>query len=55
MLHETLSTSLAHARFNLAAWQDDYNTVRPHGSLGNLPPAIYAKLNAPAMQRIDAL
>lgn len=50
LLNETLFTSLAHARFNLAAWQEDYNTVRPHGSLGNLPPAVYAKLNAPSMQ-----
>lgn len=25
--------------------------VRPHGSLGNLPPAIYVKLNAPGMRR----
>ena len=55
LLNETLFTSLAHARFNLAAWQDDYNTVRPHGSLGNLPPAIYAKLNASGMQWDGAL
>ncbi|MHA6645247.1 IS3 family transposase, partial [Mesorhizobium sp. A623] len=31
------------------------NTVRPHGSLGNLPPAIYAKLNALGMQWDEAL
>jgi hypothetical protein len=28
-----------------------YNTVRPHSSIGNLPPADYAKLSAPASQR----
>jgi peptidoglycan/LPS O-acetylase OafA/YrhL len=28
-----------------------YNIVRPHSALGNLPPAIYAKVTAPEMQR----
>ena len=51
LLNETLFTSLAHARAALATWKDDYNTVRPHSGVGNLPPAIYAKLSAPAMQR----
>jgi putative transposase len=34
---------------------DDYNTVRPHSGLGNLPPADYAKLSASAMQRDGTL
>jgi len=51
LLNETLFGSLAHARAALAAWRLDYNTVRPHGSLGNLPPADYAKLSVPASQR----
>ncbi len=55
LLNETLFSSLAHARTALAAWKDDYNTVRPHSAIGNLPPAIYAKLGAPAMQRDGAL
>ena len=55
MLNETLFTSLAHAREALASWKDDYNTVRPHSALGNLPPAVYAKLSAPGMQRDGAL
>ncbi|MBN9245578.1 MAG: hypothetical protein J0I98_22630 [Mesorhizobium sp.] len=46
---------MAHARFDPAAWQEDCNTVRPHGSLGNPPPAICAKLDAPGMQRDGAL
>jgi putative transposase len=37
LLNETLFTSLAHAREALAIWKDDYNTVRPHSGLGNLP------------------
>ena len=28
---------------------------RPHSALGNLPPAVYAKLSAPGMQRDGAL
>jgi putative transposase len=54
-LNETLFGSLAHARAALAAWQLDYNTVRPHSSLGNMPPADYATLSAPASQRDGSL
>jgi len=53
--NETLFTSLAHARAALAAWQADCNTVRPHGVIGNLPPALYATLGAPEMQRDGTL
>jgi len=38
-LNETLFTSLAQARAVLAAWQHDYNEVRPHSSLGGRTPA----------------
>ena len=55
LLNETLFTSLAHVREALAAWKDDYNTVRPHSAIGNLPPAIYAKLSVTAMQRDGTL
>ena len=55
LLNETLFGSLAHARESLAAWKDDYNTVRPHSGLGNLPPAGYAKLSASDVQREGAL
>jgi putative transposase len=37
LLNETLFTSLAHPREALAIWKGDYNTVRPHSGLGNLP------------------
>ena len=55
LLNETLFTSLAHVREALAAWKDDYNTVRPHSAIGNQPPAIYAKLSVTAMQRDGTL
>ena len=55
LLNETLFASLVHVREALAIWKDDYNTVRPHSALGNLPPAVYAKISAPGMQRDRAL
>jgi putative transposase len=55
LLNETLFASLAHAREALAIWKDDYNTVRPHSAIGNIPPAIYAKLSDPNMQRDGSL
>ena len=42
LLNETLFFSLADARRELAIWQHDYNTIRPHSGIGNLPPAEYA-------------
>ena len=55
LLNETLFTSLNHAAKRWRSGYEDYNTVRPHSSLGNLPPAAYAKLSAPEMQRDGAL
>lgn len=55
LLNETLFTSLDHAREVLAAWKDDYNTVRPHSAIGNMPPALYAKLSASDTQRDGTL
>ena len=42
LLNETLFTSLAHAREKITAWADDYNTDRPHSSLGYATPAAFA-------------
>ena len=55
LLNETLFSSLGHAREALAGWKDDYNTVRPHSAIGNVPPVIYAKLSDPVMQRGGSL
>jgi hypothetical protein len=41
--NETLFSSLDHARELLNEWQDDYNTVRPHSGIGNLPPSTYGQ------------
>jgi putative transposase len=43
LLNETLFRSIAHARLMLDAWRNDYNHHRPHGKLGWLTPADYAK------------
>jgi putative transposase len=33
------------------AWRIDYNTVRPHGRLGRLPPAVFGATRRPEEQR----
>lgn len=40
-LDEHLFPSLALARRIIEAWRTDYNTVRPHSSLGGLAPAAF--------------
>ncbi len=37
-LNENWFTSLEDARRTIAAWREDYNTTRPHLSLGGLTP-----------------
>ena len=41
-LNEHWFTSVEDARRILNAWRRDYNTVRPHSSLKNLPPEQFA-------------
>ena len=40
-LNENVFTSLAHARGLIEAWRQDYNTVRPHSSIGYQTPHAY--------------
>ena len=54
-LNETLFTSLTHAREVLSLWKDDYNMVRPHSSLGNLAPSIFARNSVTGTQQDGAL
>jgi len=41
-LNEHAFSSLAEARGIIEAWRIDYNTVRPHSSLGGLAPSMFA-------------
>jgi putative transposase len=41
-LNESWFTSLDDARRTIEAWRQDYNQVRPHQSLGWIPPEVFA-------------
>ena len=41
-LNEHAFSLLSEARRIVEAWRIDYNTVRPHSSLGGLPPSVFA-------------
>jgi transposase InsO family protein len=43
LLNESLFLDLDHARQLIGAWVADYNTARPHSSLGYQTPAAYAE------------
>jgi putative transposase len=43
LLNETLFIDLNQARRTITAWVEDYNTARPHSSLGYTTPAAYAE------------
>ena len=42
-LNQPWFLSLKDARSKIEAWRWDYNGVRPHSALGNLPPVVFAK------------
>ena len=42
LLNETLFMSMGHVREKITAWDDDYNTRRPHSSFGYATPAAFA-------------
>jgi len=42
-LNEQWFQSLSQARDCIAEWRKDYNEVRPHSSLGRIPPAQFAQ------------
>ena len=44
-LNEHWFQTLAQARQEIEAWRQDYNDVRPHSSVGRIPPALFAKRN----------
>jgi transposase InsO family protein len=42
LLNESLFFGLNHARSTISEWVEDYNTTRPHSSLGYQTPAAFA-------------
>ncbi|HDR9487931.1 TPA: IS3 family transposase [Burkholderia aenigmatica] len=44
-LNEHWFQTLAQARAAIAMWRQDFNEVRPHSSLGRMPPARFAELH----------
>ena len=49
LLNESPFLDLDHTRRLIGAWVTDYNTARPHSSLGYKTPAAYAN-NSPRRQ-----
>ena len=35
--------TLSEVRFLIESWRTEYNEERPHSSLGDMPPVIYAR------------
>ena len=46
--------TLMQARSTIASWRQDYNQVRPHSSLGRMPPAEFAQCYRISNQRAPA-
>ena len=46
--------TLSQARSPIASWRQDYNQVRPHSSLGRIPPAEFAQRHRIINQRPPA-
>ena len=53
-LNEHLFSSLASARRIIEAWRVDYNTARPHTSLGGLTPTAFATRPKQGIRRTDS-
>ena len=50
-LNEHWFETLVQARSTIASWRQDYNQVRPHSSLGRIPPAEFAQSHRIINQR----
>jgi len=50
-LNERLFGTLKEAIETIEAWRIDYNTARPHSSIGKQTPAAFAAASVLAMQR----
>jgi len=49
LLNESLFVDLDQARQLIGDWPADYNTARPHSSLGYKTPAAYAGTHCPSL------
>jgi putative transposase len=54
LLNETLFLDLADAKRRIESWRLDYNTNRPHSSLGIMTPAEFAKNHAVMLPASDS-
>ena len=45
-LNEHWFVTLAQARRVIELWRIEYNTERPHSSLGDLPPTVFARTHS---------
>jgi putative transposase len=54
-LNEHVFVTIAEVRRIVEAWRIDYNTVRPHGRLGRLPPAVFGATRRPGRQEDGTL
>ncbi len=52
---ESFNSKLRDAIETIEIWRIDYNTVRPHSSIGNQTPAAFAAASVLAMQRGETL
>lgn len=41
-LNQVLFSTLTDAHTQIATWKEDYNRLRPHSAIGNIPPAEFA-------------
>jgi len=54
-LNENWFTSLDQARTIIEDWRMDYNTERPHTSLGDLAPEEFARQQKPGLMKPEIL
>ena len=54
-LNEHWFLTMAHARRVIESWRIEYNTERPHSSLGNLAPEVFAKNGLARMKEAESL
>lgn len=54
-LNENWFMTLEEARKIIEEWKDEYNNFRPHSSIGNVPPALFADRYLAGVQTVNQL